>query len=347
MHHVEQMRWGQLGARSVYQIAVTNANGLVLKMTNCGARITALLVPDRGGGLDDVVLGFDHLAQYLESDPYFGATIGRVANRIRSARFMIDRNIFLLTANDGEHALHGGGEFATAVWDVDVVKQARATELRFAYCSADGSHGFPGNLRCHVTYTLGDDNAIGIRFEAETDRATHVNMTHHGYFNLNGGRSPIYDHRVRIDARRYLKLDGAGAATGEIGRLRGAPWDLSRSTRLGDCIHRIPLRGYHHNYIFSRTARALRHVAEVIEPDSGRILDVATTQPGIVFYAANGFTGELVGKGGTIYSRHAGLCLETQHHTDACNFAQFPSTLLRPGERYCEHVRYSFRLLPA
>ncbi len=333
--------WGKVDGRNVYLYTVTNANGMVLKMTNYGARITELHVPDRSGNLDDVVLGFDNLEQYMQPNQSIGATIGRYTNRIRGAKFKIDGKTYQLTKNEGENNIHGGGEFENVVWDSEIVEVENGTGLRFRYLSPDGSHGFPGNLESTVTYILKQDNAIEVTFEATTDKATHVNFTQHSYFNLNGARATIHEHVARIDADRYLVLDEV-FVTGEIGDLNGKAWDLSSPTRLGDNMGDIPLGGYHHNYVTNNAPRELGVVAVVEDPESGRRLTVSTTQPGVTFYAAMGLNSDIVGKYGIAYEPYIAFCIETQHHIDAANHPNFPSTLLRPGETYDETAIYDF-----
>lgn len=341
---VERIGWGESNGRAVSLYTVTNDAGMVLKMTDYGARITELWVPDDHGELADVVLGFDSLAGYLDPNPSFGATIGRYSNRIRDAQFEIDGVTYQLDANEGPNNLHGSGEFERAVWDSEIVANDRGNGIRFHYRSPDGSHGFPGNLDSTVTYLLTPYNALHVTFEAVTDQATHVNFTQHSYFNLNGMESLILDHRARIHADEYLVMDGV-LVTGETDTLAGKPWDLSDWTRLGDGMQGIPLGGYHHNYVAAKQPGELGVVAEVIDPDSGRTLTVSTTQPGVTFYASMGLTDRPVGKNGVVYEPYSAFCLESQHHTDAANHPHFMSTLLRPGDKYEEVVIYDFGVL--
>jgi aldose 1-epimerase len=338
---VSTANWGMVNGKPVYLYSITNSSGMKLEMTNFGAKITSLLVPDFNGELDDVVLGFDNLESYIEPNPSFGATIGRYSNRIRDGRFTINNVTYQSVINENSNNIHGGGEFENVVWDSEIISSEQGDGVRFSYLSPDGGYGFPGNLDSVVTYILTDDNAVYISFEAETDKATHVNFTQHSYFNLNGVEAPILDHQVRIDADSYVVMDGV-LATGEIDSLEGKPWDLSQPTRLGDKMDQIPLGGYHHNYVASKPRGELATVAEVYDPASGRSLKVSTTQPGVVFYAAMGLTTGIVGKYGIRYEPYSAFCLETQHHIDALNHPEFPSTLLRPGEKYHEIVIYDF-----
>lgn len=341
---IERIDWGTANGQPVSLYTISNDNGMVLKMTDYGAKITELWVPDKHGELADVVLGFDSLDGYLGPNPSFGATIGRYSNRIRGAQFEIDGQVYQLAANEGDNNLHGAGEFERVVWDSEAIKNEKGHGVRFRYRSPDGSNGFPGNLDSTVTYILTPGNAVHVTFEAVTDKATHVNFTQHSYFNLNGMESLVLDHRARIYADQYLVMDGV-LATGEIEDLAGKPWDLSEWTRLGDRMQDIPLGGYHHNYVASKPAGELGLIAEFADPRSGRTLSVSTTQPGVTFYAAMGLTDKPVGKGGITYEPYSAFCLESQHHTDAANHPNFPSTLLRPGDKYEEVVIYDFGIV--
>lgn len=333
--------WGEVNGRPVYLYTLSNGNGVTLKMTDYGAKIVELHVPDRNGELADVVLGFDNLDQYLAPNQSIGATIGRYTNRIRDGRFEIDGEVYQLTQNEGENNIHGGGEFEKVVWDAEFVENKHGSGIRFRYRSPHGSHGFPGNLDSVVTYILTPDNAVRIIFEAETDKATHVNFTQHSYFNLNGAMSTVHDHVARIDADKYLVFDGV-LASGEIDTLDDKPWDLRAPTRLGDNLYDIPLGGYHHDYVISKPAGELAVVAEVSDPESGRMLTVSSTQPDVTFYVAMGLTDDFVGKYGITYGPYMAFCLETQHPVDAANQPHFPSTLLKPEQTYEEVVIYQF-----
>ncbi|MGB5511302.1 MAG: aldose epimerase family protein [Woeseiaceae bacterium] len=337
----DSVDWGTVDGKTAQLLSITNGNGVTLRMTDFGAKIVELHVPGRNGQLDDVVLGFDNLEQYVAPNQSIGATIGRYTNRIRDGRFEIDGVVYELTKNEGDNTIHGGGEFENAVWDADFVENELGAGIRFRYRSPDGSHGFPGNLDSVATYILTDDDAVHVTFEAETDKATHVNFTQHSYFNLNGAASTIHDHVAMIDADRYVVLDEV-LATGEIDSLDGKPWDLRAPTRLGDNMEQIPLGGYHHDYVVNKPAGELEVVAVVSDPESGRKLTVSSTQPDVTFYVAMGLTDAFVGKYGIAYGPYMAFCLETQHPVDAANHPQFPSTLLRPGEKYLETVVYDF-----
>lgn len=339
---VQQESWGEIQHKKVYHYTLTNVNGMVMKVTNYGGIITSVLVPDKDGIMEDVVLGFDKLQQYIDSNPYFGAVIGRFANRINKGQFGINDSVYQLPNNNGEHCLHGADEFNTVVWDSEIVESEEGMGIRLHYLSKDGANGFPGNLDVFVTYTLTDVNAIHIRFEAETDKATHVNMTQHSYFNLSGGQALIYDHRIKIDADQYVEVDESLIPTGNILPVKGEDWDLTSMTRIGDNIHQLDYKGYDYCYVLNKPAGELAKVIEVIEPVSGRTLEVSTTQVGVQFYSGNYISSELVGKNRIHYEPHYGFCLETQHFPDSPNQPDFPSSLLMPGEKYDEVVIYAF-----
>lgn len=341
--NIKQEVWGNTHDKEVYLYTLKNSNGMVLKITNYGGIITSIMVPDKNGVLADVVLGFDNLQQYLEPNPCFGATIGRFANRIRDAKFEIDGTTFQLTKNAGGHCIHGANEFDRIVWDSEVLEAENAVKLY--YLSKNGTNGFPGNLEVYVTYKLTENNAIEVKFEATTDKATHVNLTQHSYFNLNGGKELIYNHQIKINADNYTAIDEHIIPTGEMFTVIGTDWDLTEMTRIGDNIHKLDHNGYHYCYAFNNYNSELQKVIEVVDPESGRTMDVITTQPGVQFYSGNSISDELIGKGGKRYGPHTAFCLETQHFPDTPNHSNFPSTLLLPGEKYEEVVIYDFGIV--
>lgn len=339
---IQKESWGEVESKKVYHYTVSNSNGMVMKVSNYGAVITSVLVPDKNGELADVVLGFDNLQQYLDPNPCFGAAIGRFANRIRDGKFTIGDSIYQLSKNNGEHCIHGGNEFDRVVWESEGVESELGSGIRLHYLSKDNNNGFPGKLDAFVTYTLTESNAIHVKFEAESDQTTHVNMTQHSYFNLTGGKDLIYDHLIQIDADNYTEIDEFVIPTGVISTVKGTDWDLTQLTRIGDKIHKLDLNGYHYCYVFNKAERELKKVIEVLEPNSGRSLEVFTTQPGVQFYTGNGISSDLIGKNGIKYGPHTAFCLETQHFPDTPNHPDFPSTLLHPGEKYEEVVIYQF-----
>ncbi|WP_075591536.1 aldose epimerase family protein [Labilibacter marinus] len=334
--------WGEINGEAIHLYTITNENGMVMKLTNYGGIITSVLVPDKNGNMVDVVLGYDNLQQYLDPNPCFGATIGRFANRIRNASFVINDSTYHLTQNDKVHCSHGGMEFNTAVWQSKEVQSKQGVGVQLKYLSKDGMHGFPGNLDVTVTYILSHNNAIEVTFEASTDKATHVSLTQHSYFNLNGGKSPIHDHLIKIDADNYTEIDADIVPTGVIGSVLGEEWDLTQMTRMGDHMHQLNHNGYHYCYVFNKTEGELKKVIEVIEPSTGITMDVSTTQPGVQFYSGNAINDQLIGKYGIKYGPHAGFCLETEHLPNTPNLPNFPSTLLLPEEQYKEIAIYDF-----
>ncbi|MFC1765187.1 aldose epimerase family protein [Planctomycetota bacterium] len=344
---ITQIHWGTYEGRPVTLFTLTNARGMQVKITNFGGIITSILAPDSNGVFEDVVLGFDNLQQYVDGHPCFGATIGRYANRIRNARFAIDGKTYHLAANDGKHCIHGGTRgFDKQLWEAEAIPTARGPAVRLRYLSPDGEEGFPGTLDTVVTYTLCEDNALHCRFEATTDKPTHVSLTQHSYFNLNGCRSTIHDHRIKLAASRYTEIDEDIVPTGKIGSVRGKEWDCTQFTRMGDHFDKLNYNGYHFNYIFDKPLGQLAGVIDVVHPGSGRTLQVSTTQPGVQFYSGNSIADDYVGKDNIHYGPHMGFCLETQHFPDTPNHSHFPPTLLRPGEKYDHEVIYTFGTLP-
>lgn len=338
-------KWGECNEKQVYLFTITNSNGMVMKVTNYGGIITSVLTPDKNGKLEDVVLGFDNLNQYVQKNPCFGAIVGRFANRIRNAQFDIEGVTYHLTKNKGSHCLHGGHEFDKVVWEAEMIENEFWKGVRLSYISRNGMNGFPGNLKAYVTYNLTCDNAIRVRFQAETDKSTHVNMTQHSYFNLNACKESIVDHRIKIDADRYAEIDKDLVPTGVLGAIKGTDWDLRGMTAIGDNIHKLNDNGYDFCYVFNKPEHELAKVIKVVEPKSGRTLVVYTTQPSVQFYTGNFISPEITGKYAIQYKPHDAFCLETQHLPDTPNHSNFPSTLLKPGEKYDEIVIYDFGVM--
>jgi aldose 1-epimerase len=309
-----------------------------------GGIITEVRVPDRDGRLGDVVLGFDRLDGYLREHPYFGAIVGRYANRIGNARFTLAGRTYTLAANNGRNHLHGGIRgFDKAIWHAEA---AGRNGVIFSLVSADGEEGYPGRLAVRVTYTLTEKNELIVDYHATTDKATPVNLTQHSYFNL-AGRGDILEHELMIDADRYTPVDSTLIPTGELASVDGTPLDFRKPTRIGARIDGThpqlqPGRGYDHNWVLNRTGGQLQLAARVTEPSSGRVLEVSTTEPGVQFYSGNFLDGTLKGKSGQVYGRRAGLCLETQHFPDSPNRPEFPSTILEPGREYRTQTVFRF-----
>jgi aldose 1-epimerase len=335
--------WGQVEGRDVSLFTLTNKNGMVVKLTNYGGIITSVIVPDRDGKMEDVVLGFDNLQQYLEDHPCFGTIIGPYANRIRDGQFVIDGTKYTLTRNDGEHCIHGGASgFDKKLWQASEIQNELGVGVRLHHLSKDGEGGFPGNIDATVTYILTDDNAIHIHYEATTDKTTHVSMTHHSYFNLNACKDTIYDHLINIAADQYTEVDSDIVPTGKISTVKGTALDLTEMTPIGKNIFKLDHNGYHFNYVFNKPLNRLEKVIKVYEPLSGRTIEVSTTQPGVQFYSGNYIKDSFVGKYGIKYGPHIAFCLETQHFPDSPNHPNFPTTLLQPGEKYDHTAIYKF-----
>jgi aldose 1-epimerase len=322
---------------------LTNDSGMVVKITNYGGIVTSLTVPDKNGKFDDVVLGFDSLDQYLEGHPYFGALVGRYGNRIAKGKFTLNGTEYKLAANNGENHLHGGIKgFDKVVWNAEIVKQENEVGVKLSYLSKDGEEGYPGNLSVVVTYTLTKNNELKINYEAETDKPTPVNLTHHSYFNLKGaGNGDILGHLLTIDADRFTPVDEGLIPTGELKSVKDTPMDFTVPKAIGERINQVK-GGYDHNYVLNGWDGSLRLAAKVVEPLSGREMEVWTTEPGLQFYTGNFLDGTITGKNGKVYNKHYGFCLETQHFPDSPNKPGFPSTILELGEKYTHKTIYKF-----
>jgi aldose 1-epimerase len=331
-------------------VTLTNAHGLEVRAMSYGGIIVSLRTPDRNGRLDDIVLGYDSLDRYVvNNSPYMGAIIGRYGNRIAGGQFELDGQTYALATNDGPNHLHGGVRgFDKVVWTVEPRQDASGVSAIFTRVSPAGEEGYPGALTARVTYTLGDDNALTVEYRATTDAPTHVNLTQHSYFNLAGqGARDILAHELQIDADRYAPVDETLIPTGELVDVTGTPFDFRTPTAIGARIDASDVqitrgRGYDHNYVLRRTGDGLQRAARVVDPSSGRMLEIATTEPGIQFYSGNFLDGSITGKAGRAYQHRYGFCLETQHYPDTPNQPAFPSTVLRPGEEYSTTTVFRF-----
>jgi len=328
---------------------LTNANGIEAKITNYGGIIVSMKVPDKDGKLEDVVLGYDHLAGYLKKTPYFGCIVGRYCNRIANGKFSLPGVEYILAQNNGENHLHGGMKgFDKVVWDAEKVRHNDDVGLKLTYLSKDGEEGYPGNLSVAVIYTLTNDNALTIDYSAITDKETVVNLTNHSYFNLaDCGQEDILGHEMMINANRFTPIDEGLIPTGEIGNVRGTPLDFTRAMTIGARIDQEDQQltyglGYDHNYVLNNSDGNLTLAARVYEPKTKRVMEVYTKEPGMQFYSGNFLDGSITGKGGVVYQKRHGFCLETQHFPDSPNKPNFPSTALKPGEEYKTTTIYQF-----
>jgi aldose 1-epimerase len=339
--------------RAVEQFTLTNAHGIEVRVITYGGIVTALRTPDRSGNLDDIVLGYDSLAGYLGASPYFGAIVGRYANRIANGEFTLARKTYHLARNNGPNSLHGGTRgFDKVLWAGEPFQNDSGVGVILRYTSPDGEEGYPGTLAAQVTYTLTPHDQLLVDYQATTDRATPINLSQHSYWNLRGSaRGDILDHRLTLFASVYTPVDSTLIPTGKIAPVTGTPFDFRRSTAIGARIEQADTqlrygRGYDHNWVLDRRGRAgLLPAAHLEDPESGRTLDISTTEPGIQFYSGNFLDGTITGKGGRVYGHRFGLCLETQHFPDSPNHANFPSTILRPGRTYRSRTVFTFGLI--
>ncbi len=328
---------------------LTNSNGLKAKIMTYGGIVVSLEVPDMNGKIADVVLGYETLSGYVSNNPYFGAIVGRYANRIANGGFTLDGTRYKLAKNNGENHLHGGIKgFDKVVWSAESFKKEDAAGLKLTYLSKDGEEGYPGNLICTVTYTLTNDNELKISFDALTDKPTVVNLSHHSYFNLAGqGVGDILGHRLMINADTFTPVDAGLIPTGELRSVKGTPMDFTRPAAIGARINEDDQQlkyggGYDHNWVLNKTDDALALAVRAYEPTTGRVMEVYTTEPGIQFYAGNFLDGSITGKDNKIYKHRYGFCLEPQHFPDSPNKPNFPSVVLRPDQKYTHITVYKF-----
>ncbi|MBN1765558.1 MAG: galactose mutarotase [Sedimentisphaerales bacterium] len=334
--------FGQVDGKEVFAYTLTNANALKAKLMTYGGILISLEVPDKNGQLADIVLGYDNVDDYVKLNPYFGALIGRFGNRIGKGRFTLDGVDYQLATNDGENHLHGGLKgFDKVIWNAEEVKTPNAVGVKFTYLSKDGEENYPGNLKCTVIYTLTNDNELKIEYEAETDKATPINLTHHSYFNLNAMTDNVLSHELTLTADNFTPVDAGLIPTGEIAPVKGGPMDFTSTHTIGERIDKVT-GGYDHNYVLNNSDGSLALAATVTEPTSGRVMEILTTEPGIQFYSGNFLDGAITGKDGIVYKKHYGFCLETQHFPDSPNKPNFPSCILRPGEKYTQVTIHKF-----
>jgi aldose 1-epimerase len=322
----------------VFLYTLKNSNGMIATIITYGARVTTLKVPDKSGQFADVVNGFDSLDGYLKENPYFGAIVGRYGNRIGNAQFTLDGHTYHLAKNNGPNTLHGGLKgFDKRVWTAK--DQTDPQKLELTYISPDGEEGFPGTLTTNVTYTLNNSNELRIDYSATTDKDTVLNVTNHSYFNLAGqGEGDILGHQLTLMADRYTPVDPGLIPTGQLAPVAGTPFDFREPHLIGERINGNDEQlkrgqGYDHNWVLNGAMGTLHPAAKVVEPKSGRVMEVSTTEPGVQFYTGNFLDGTITGKGGKVYKRRYALCLETQHFPDSPNKPSFPTTELKPGQK--------------
>nr|WP_293167025.1 aldose epimerase family protein [Allomuricauda sp.] len=340
----------EVNGKKVGLYTLSNSNGLVAEITNYGGKVVSLWVPDRLGNFEDIVLGYPKLDGFLTAkEKYFGALIGRYGNRIAEGKFTLDGKQYTLATNNDANHLHGGNHgFDDVVWEA---KQLDDHTLQLSYTSVDMEEGYPGNLDVVVTYELTEDNELKISYKAATDKPTVLNLTHHSFFNLKGtGAGSINDHLLQINAAYYTPVDSMLIPTGELATVKGTPFDFQEPTTIGARVNQdyVQLKygnGYDHNFVLNQSLEGLNFAARVIEPVSGRIMDVFTNEPGLQFYGGNFLDGTIVGKQEKQYDFRTAFCLETQHFPDSPNNPHFPSTRLDPGEDYQSICIYKFTTL--
>ncbi|MDR0543373.1 MAG: galactose mutarotase [Dysgonamonadaceae bacterium] len=338
-----------VAGRQVGLFILTNPGGAEMSVTNYGAKIVSLHVPDKNGKLTDVVLGKSNIADYLnDQEPYFGAVCGRTANRIANGRFTLDDVEYPLAVNNGPNSLHGGLKgFNAVVWDVKLLDNQT---LELSYLSKDGEEGFPGNLQVNIVYKLTDDNAVEIDYKATTDKATILNLTNHSYFNLSGEGDPcIGNHELQINADTFLPTNDVAIPLGQPAKVEGTPFDFRSLHTIGERIENEDTQlkygnGYDHNFIINRSGKGLIFTAKAVSPKTGIGMEVHTTEPGVQLYTGNYLDGSFTGKNGHVYPRRSAFCLETQHYPDSIHHPEYPSVVLRPGEAFESKTVYRFSI---
>jgi aldose 1-epimerase len=347
---VVETPFGSMPDGSVVKLfTMTNAAGMEVRMMTYGAVLVSVKAHDRSGRLDEVTVGHDNLEGYLTKSRFFGAVVGRYANRIGGAEFTLDGRAYTLAKNNGPNHLHGGVKgFDKFLWSATVPSDPRGPSVAFTRTSPDGEEGYPGTLAVMIVYTLTERNELVLDYYGVTDKPTHVNLTQHAYFNLAGdGSGDVLGHRLRLEADRYTPVDAGQIPTGELAHVAGTPFDFRTETAIGARIDADDAQikiggGYDHNFVLTRKGPGLSRAARLLEPSSGRTLEVSTTEPGVQFYSGNKLDGSITGRAGHVYKARAGLCLETQHFPDSPNKPHFPSTVLRPGEQFHSTTVFAF-----
>lgn len=343
---LEKRDFGRTADGTPVELYTLQNGRITVKIMTYGATVVSIEAPDRDGRVDDVALGFDGLDGYLGEHPYFGATVGRVANRIAKGKFTLDGKEYSLALNNGPNTLHGGIKgFNRVVWKAEEIDNPAGPSVKMTYLSPDGDEGYPGNLTVAVTFTVTVRDELKIEYAATTDKATPINLSNHSYFNLGGKTNEsILGHELTLAADRYTPVDDTLIPTGEIAPVAGTPLDFRKPTAIGARIDQLKgdPGGYDHNFALNDQSGALAFAARVFDSKTGRVLEMATTEPGVQFYSGNFLDGTNVGKGGTVYKKHHGLCLEAQHYPDSVHHANFPNSILKPGQTYRQTTVYTF-----
>jgi len=339
---ITKLFYGKKGGQKIFQYTLKNNSGMLVRVINYGGAITDIITPDKYGKRESIVLGFDSLRPYTGNDnSLFGSTVGRVANRISNATFHLDGKEYKLTSN-----IHGGATgFDKRIWNIEKLYKGKEVALRLTYLSKDGEEGFPGNLKLTITYTLTQNNELKIDYRATTDKATPVVLTNHSYFNLSGNKSAkVLNTELTIFADQYLEQANGNIPTGRIKDVEGTPYDFTRSKQIGKHISEVNdgNPGYDLTYVLRNQTSKLALAASAFDPLSGRVMEVYTTEPGVVFYTGNYLSEHVLGRGGKPFTKHGAFCLETQHFPDSPNQSGFPNCILRPGETYKSQTIYKF-----
>ena len=343
-----KMIFGKTPDGTPVELYVLKNGQITVKVMTYGAIITELDTPDRNGKEGDVVLGFDSLEGYLGKHPYFGATVGRVANRIAKGKFTLDGQEYTLAVNDGPNTLHGGLKgFDKVIWKAEPIDRPDGPSIKLTRRSLDGEEGYPGNLDVSVQFTVTEQNELKLEYTATTDKATPINLSNHSYFNLAGRTTePVLGHELMLTASHYTPVDETLIPTGEIAEVTGTPLDFTKPTEIGARIKELKGEpsGYDHNFALDSRGKSLALAARVYEPKTGRVMAISTTEPGIQFYTGNFLDGTITGKDGIAYRKHHAFCLEAQHYPDSIHHANFPSAVLEPGKTYTQTTVYKFSI---
>ncbi len=343
---LSKMIFGKTRDGKPVDLYVLKNGQITVKVMTYGAIITEIDTPDRNGKADDIVLGFDSLEGYLGTHPYFGATVGRVANRIAKGKFNLNGREYSLAVNNGPNSLHGGLKgFDKVIWKAEPTSRPDGPSIKLSYRSPDGEEGYPGNLDVSVQFTVTEQNELKIEYTATTDKATPINLSNHSYFNLAGRTSePVLGHELLLKASHYTPVDETLIPTGEIAEVAGTPLDFTKPTEIGSRINQLKGEpsGYDHNFALDSRGQSLALAASVDDPKTGRVMTISTTEPGIQFYTGNFLDGTITGKEGIVYRKHHAFCLETQHFPDSIHHDNFPRAVLEPGATYHQTTVYRF-----